>query len=455
MVYFIYINRYKLTTDTSQSPALVGKYTGTGLNVGKVRIRIVNAVTLTTATLYVDQLIVGKTITSRTVGYQDGAVWIDTINGSTGTVSWVNGTADNPVKTLAEAYTIASAVGLNAYVLSAGSSITLTQSAANTKFVGAARIDLNGQSIADAFFRDSYTINGASIGDDAEFINCGIGSGTFYHAYFIDCRFKGVTTFIANNEYIVIRGTDATAGAPNACQFIFDASVDVIFRAWTGGVQLNNLAATNTVILDGAGRVTLNSNCSGGSVTVRGFFPPVTDQVVGGFLGTITDTNRYGEDQSAYALTNGWVRVTGTVDANVEKWNTVDVVSNAIPAFAAGGAGGIPTVDANNFIAGIAGTKNQLDDLNDIAAGAQMDLVNAPNALAVTAITDDVFAEAVEGTVTFRQWLRRMGSILFGKASGGGAAGSKKFRNMADTVDRVDVVTTADGNRTSVNFDDT
>ena len=200
-----------VATDTSQSPALVGKYTGTGLNVGKVRIRIVNAVTLTTATLYVDQLIIGKTITSRTVGYQDGAVWIDTVNGSTGTVSWVNGTADNPVKTLAEAYTIASAVGLNAYVLAAGSSITLTQSAANTKFVGAATIDLNGQSIADAFFRDAYTINGASTGDDAEFVNCGIGSGTFYHAYFIECRFKGVTTFVANNEYIIIRGTDSNS----------------------------------------------------------------------------------------------------------------------------------------------------------------------------------------------------------------------------------------------------
>ena len=148
----------------------------------------------------------------------------------------------------------------------------------------------------------------------------------------------------------------------------------------------------------------------------------------------------------------GYVVVTGTADANVEKWNTVDVVSGAIPAFAAGSAGGIATVDANNFIAGIAGTKNQLDDLNDIAAGAQMDLVNAPNATAVTAFTDDVFAEAVEGTVTFRQWLRRMGAVLFGKASGGGVAGSKKFRNTLDSKDRVDATTDANGNRTGSNI---
>ena len=266
------------------------------------------------------------------------------------------------------------------------------------------------------------------------------------------------------------------------------------------------MGATNYATIEGYGRLVINSNCVGGNVTVRGFFPPVTDQVVGGFAGTLTDTQRYGEDQSTYAITNGWVsvtgtvnanvvsqanidfgalqksslnaatpasvvgsvgsvvspvtvtgyvNVTGTVDANVEKWNTVDVVSNAIPAFAAGGAGGIPTVDASNYIAGIAGTKNQLDDLNDIAAGAQMDLINIPNATAVTAFTDDVFAEQVEGTVTFRQWIRRAASILFGKASGGGVAGSKKFRNLADTKDRVDATTDVSGNRTGVNFDDT
>lgn len=41
-----------------------------------------------------------------------------------------------------------------------------------------------------------------------------------------------------------------------------------------------------------------------------------------------------------------------------------------IPNAAAGGNGGLPTVDANNYVAGIQGTKNQLDDLNDLSAAA-------------------------------------------------------------------------------------
>lgn len=69
-------------------------------------------------------------------------------------------------------------------------------------------------------------------------------------------------------------------------------------------------------------------------------------------------------------------------------------------------------------------------------------------------ITDDVFAEVVEGTVTFRQWIRRSAAVLFGKTSGGGAVGSKKFRDLGDAVNRVDATTDASGNRSSVTFDD-
>jgi len=626
-----------LTTDTNVSSALVGKYTGTGLNSGKVRIRFINAVTLTTATLYIDQIIIGKTITGRSVGYQDALVWVDTNGSNTNTVAFVDGVADNPVSTIVAAYTLAASTGLKGLRFLANSFVTLTQSAQAWRFVGQVRVNLGGQSIADALFRNAYTVSGTSVGDDATFIECGIATSTIYHAYFNDCNIKGTITLIDNNEYFFHGCTDAVSNG--TATLVFGSGTSAYLREWSGGIQLNSMQAGSECIIDGAGRVIIDPSCGGGQLTIRGHFSEPTG--LAAFLlagGTYTDNARWAEDQNMYAITSGYVsvtgtvnsivadktgyvlddtgvdaiwnelqsghdvtgsfgyyldkqissgstgtsgggtdwdatersqiryrlgldgavgtptavptlsleatsqdiktqvnkmvfvgndikatldneqvsvtgtvnanvisqdnidfgalqklslnaanpasvvgsvgsvagnvagsvgsvvspvtvigyvHVTGTVDANVEKWNTVDVVSNAIPAFAAGGAGGIPTVDASNYIAGIAGTKNQLDDLNDIAAGAQMDLINIPNATAVTAFTDDVFAEAVEGTVTFRQWLRRIGSILFGKASGGGAVGSKKFRNMADTVDRVDVVTDADGNRTSNTFNDT
>lgn len=54
------------------------------------------------------------------------------------------------------------------------------------------------------------------------------------------------------------------------------------------------------------------------------------------------------------------------VDGNVDDIETR--VTLALPSAAPGGAGGVPTVDASNYIAGIQGTKNQLDDLNDVSA---------------------------------------------------------------------------------------
>ena len=46
----------------------------------------------------------------------------------------------------------------------------------------------------------------------------------------------------------------------------------------------------------------------------------------------------------------------------------VSVAFEQLPDAAPGGAGGLPTVDANNMIAGIQGTKQTLDDLNDVSA---------------------------------------------------------------------------------------
>lgn len=54
---------------------------------------------------------------------------------------------------------------------------------------------------------------------------------------------------------------------------------------------------------------------------------------------------------------------------------------NATPA----GAGGLPTVDASNQVAGIQGTKNQLDDLTDItAAQVNAEVVDVVNVDTIT-----------------------------------------------------------------------
>ena len=58
----------------------------------------------------------------------------------------------------------------------------------------------------------------------------------------------------------------------------------------------------------------------------------------------------------------------------------------------------------------------------------------------------------VEGTYTLPQWLRLVGAALFGKVTGGGTS-NPKFRDTADTKDRIDATVDVQGNRTSVTLD--
>lgn len=66
----------------------------------------------------------------------------------------------------------------------------------------------------------------------------------------------------------------------------------------------------------------------------------------------------------------------------------------------------------------------------------------------VDAVHDDV----LEGTLTFRQAIRIMYAVLAGESTGGGTS-TIKFRDLADTKDRVSASVDMDGNRTAVTVD--
>ena len=80
----------------SIEPALFQRHSGTGAELGKVYVRF-STVTTTPSILEVDQCVVSAVNIGQSVGYANGSIWVDTVNGSGGTESFVNGTADNPV----------------------------------------------------------------------------------------------------------------------------------------------------------------------------------------------------------------------------------------------------------------------------------------------------------------------------------------------------------------------
>lgn len=66
-----------------------------------------------------------------------------------------------------------------------------------------------------------------------------------------------------------------------------------------------------------------------------------------------------------------------------------------------------------------------------------------------TTIAAAVWAQVLDGTLTAEQSMRLMNAILGGKVSGAGT-GTEKFRDPADTKDRVVTTVDTSGNRTSI-----
>ncbi|MGI0011409.1 MAG: hypothetical protein ACREAE_08420 [Nitrosopumilaceae archaeon] len=65
---------------------------------------------------------------------------------------------------------------------------------------------------------------------------------------------------------------------------------------------------------------------------------------------------------------------------------------------------------------------------------------------------DSIWDEVVEGAATVRQFLRGFASAMFGK-SNSHQSGTPKYRDIADTKDRISATTDANGNRTAITTD--
>jgi len=78
--------------------------------------------------------------------------------------------------------------------------------------------------------------------------------------------------------------------------------------------------------------------------------------------------------------------------------------------------------------------------------------INDTYLLSPNSIADGVLDEIVEGSVTMRQALRAFLSTLVGLSNGGNTT-NIKFRDLADTKNRIDEIVDANGNRTNVTLD--
>lgn len=215
-------------------------------------------------------LTAGTTGRSLSLLRYEGVIHINTKNGSAGTVVGDNGTPQNPVDNLADAVTLAAAVGVRKYHVIGN--LTLTSSHDDWTFVGDANgavVMLNNQDVADSVFRNCE-LSGT------------IGAGPIKAE---DCDLDGVGNFTGTAAGCnLLNGTDLGSGTStfiacaSAVPGLSTPSIDLNgvaslnLRSYSGGIEVRNVSAPaqNVTLEFVAGQAILASTCSDGTITLRG-----------------------------------------------------------------------------------------------------------------------------------------------------------------------------------------
>lgn len=265
------LERQVSTTNLTHTATLYIDDVMTGVDSGKVQLRIVNDGTVTGASVIIDQLYCSKTQNVSSMGYQNGAVWFDSNAATTGTVEDYNGTVDNPVNDWADLQTLQSSLNLKSAEVAPGSTVALDQDYTNKVIKGhhyavvLAGYDISGTKIINA--REVNGIMTAATGVPT-FDFCGIGNVTLSPCAFFQCGFYGTMTIGVAGTFILGSCTNIL---PHGTDFVIDfgAGLDasiVEFPGWTGGgIEIQNAGAgSGSYILTvyGWGEIKINANCS-------------------------------------------------------------------------------------------------------------------------------------------------------------------------------------------------
>ena len=244
--------------------------TGTGADLGKVRFRFQSTNGTDFAT---DRIYCEYTVVSRTVGYSNGAIWIDTNDGAAGTEIYVNGVADNPVNTLADALTLSTNGGLKHFTVTPGSVITLTAGVAGKVFDGEGyQLALAGQDISNCHVSHAHAISGTATAtavwmiDHGIFMDVTIPAGGYIH----QSAMKGVVT-LGEPGAFHLHGCYADSDSGMTLDFAVVGNVTLYIHQWDGKITFANMSTGDNVHIAGAGQI-ITTNCSGGHIHVQGEF---------------------------------------------------------------------------------------------------------------------------------------------------------------------------------------
>lgn len=233
-------------------------------------------------------------------GYELGSIWIDTVNGTAGTVDYENGTVENPVDSLTDALVLAASLNIERFQITPGSTLTLDAGVAGKYFNGQGwTLALGNQDCSGAIFIGA-TVSGVctSDGTSVHFHDCFIGTCTLPAGHFYGCAIGSTVTLSAVGDYFFDACYHSAAGTavPTIDLGAAVGNTNLHLHHYSGGVEIENMggAGTDVMHLGGDGQLTINANCSGGTIIISGTFT-VTDNASGAV--TLSDDARYDTEQ--------------------------------------------------------------------------------------------------------------------------------------------------------------
>jgi hypothetical protein len=271
---------------------------GTGTDIGTVRIRFLTGSVAFSATtkLLTDQIFVSYAQSVAALGFIDGAVWFDSVNGESGTSAGI-GTVERPSDTIADAQIIAAANNLKSIHVLPGSTITMGQAWDGYTFRGDAyTINLNGKSVSGTII-EGATVNGnddGSNGISTVYRRCTMVTNTLGLHHLEDCGLSAAITLAEAGTYDWVNCHSEVAGTATPSVDVGTAVGDtnLNMRQYSGGIEVKQMGDTGADLmsLEGNGQLIINANCSGGTIAIRGHFT-VTDNASG--VVSLSDDARY------------------------------------------------------------------------------------------------------------------------------------------------------------------
>lgn len=259
------------TTNKTSDFQLLARHTGVGANTGKVRVRFYGAA-LSSANLYIDRITANYAVVSQSVGYANGAVWINTGAANTDTELYVDGVADNPVSSLAAAKIIADQLSLRTLVFAGDATYTIDADYSPFLLTGAGQtVTLSGAFNLPRRIERATIIGGTNTGaENTVWQNCAVAGPvvTTGRVTMLDSFIVATGSLTVGNVTMTAKNTDFALGSYIDLSAVSSKMIRIVGSS--GSCEVRGLSNGSTLVYSGHGRLDIHGSCTGGTIYVQG-----------------------------------------------------------------------------------------------------------------------------------------------------------------------------------------